>query len=69
VAAGSDNSFAIDADGRAWAWGFSANFQTGLGVDDDIEVATLVENSAVKGKKLCGAGAGGQFSVLWGVHA
>jgi regulator of chromosome condensation len=68
VAAGSDNSFAIDRDGKVYSWGFSANFQTGLGTDDDVEVATLIENTAVKGKKLIGAGAGGQFGVLWAAH-
>ncbi|THC97261.1 hypothetical protein EYZ11_003263 [Aspergillus tanneri] len=64
VAAGSDHSLAIDADGRPWSWGFSATYQTGQGTQDDIEVATIVENTAVRGKKLTWAGAGGQFSVF-----
>lgn len=64
VAAGSDHSLAIDADGRPWSWGFSATYQTGQGTQDDIEVATVIENTAVRGKKLNWAGAGGQFSVL-----
>lgn len=64
VAAGSDHSIAIDDEGRAWSWGFSATYQTGQGTQDDIEVATIVENTAVRGKKLKWAGAGGQFSVL-----
>ncbi|KAF5862816.1 hypothetical protein ETB97_011164 [Aspergillus alliaceus] len=64
VAAGSDHSIAIDADGRPWSWGFSATYQTGQGTSDDIEVATIVENTAVRGKKLNWAGAGGQFSVF-----
>ena len=68
VAAGSDNSFAIDDKGRAYSWGFSANYQTGQGTDDDVEVATLIDNSAVRGKKLIAAGAGGQFGVLMGLH-
>lgn len=68
VTAGSDSCFAIDEQGRAFSWGFSANYQTGLGTDDDVELATLIENTAVKGKKLVGAGAGGQFGVLWGYH-
>jgi len=68
VAAGFDNSFAIDKDGKAYSWGFSANYQTGLGTDDDVEVATLIENTAVRGKKLLGADAGGQFGVLWAAH-
>jgi regulator of chromosome condensation len=64
VAAGSDHSIAIDVDGRAWSWGFSATYQTGQGTQDDIEVATVVDNTAVRGKKLNWAGAGGQFSVF-----
>lgn len=64
VAAGSDHSIAVDKEGRAWSWGFSATYQTGQGTQDDIEVATIVENTAVRGKKLNWAGAGGQFSVL-----
>ncbi|KAG2417168.1 hypothetical protein HFD88_008386 [Aspergillus terreus] len=64
VAAGSDHSLAIDAEGRPWSWGFSATYQTGQGTSDDIEVATIIENTAVRGKKLNWAGAGGQFSVF-----
>ncbi|KAJ5273952.1 Regulator of chromosome condensation RCC1 [Penicillium angulare] len=64
VSASSDHSLAIDADGRAWSWGFSANYQTGQGTADDIEVATIIDNTAVRGKKLNWAGAGGQFSVF-----
>lgn len=64
VAAGSDHSLAIDVDGRPWSWGFSATYQTGQGTQDDIEVATIIENTAVRGKKLNWAGAGGQFSVV-----
>lgn len=64
VAAGSDHCLAIGTDGRPWSWGFSATYQTGQGTQDDIEVATVIENTAVRGKKLNWAGAGGQFSVL-----
>ena len=69
VACGTDNSFAVTEDGKAYSWGFSANYQTGQGeTDDDIEVPTLVDNTAVRGQKLVFAGAGGQFSVLASVH-
>ncbi|PYH47269.1 RCC1 domain-containing protein [Aspergillus saccharolyticus JOP 1030-1] len=64
VAAGPDHSIAIDVEGRPWSWGFSATYQTGQGTQDDIEVATIVENTAIRGKKLNWAGAGGQFSVF-----
>ncbi|RDW67093.1 RCC1 Chromatin-associated guanine nucleotide exchange factor for Ran [Aspergillus mulundensis] len=64
VAAGSDHSIAIGTDGRPWSWGFSATYQTGQGTQDDVEVATIVENTAVRGKALNWAGGGGQFSVF-----
>ena len=64
VAAGTDNSFAITADGKAYSWGFSANYQTGQGTGDDIETPTHIDNTAVRGKKLVYAGAGGQYSIL-----
>lgn len=67
VAAGSDHSIAIAKDGKAYSWGFSTSYQTGLGTDDEVEVATQIDNTAVRGKVLIWAGAGGQFSVMAGV--
>lgn len=67
AAAGSDHCIAIDKNGKAYSWGFSTTFQTGLGTDDDVEVATLIDNTAVRDKKLVWAGAGGQFSVIAGL--
>ncbi|KAJ3940423.1 uncharacterized protein N0V96_009422 [Colletotrichum fioriniae] len=67
VAAGVDNNFAIDGKGEAHSWGFSANYQTGQGTTEDIETPTTIDNTAVRGKKLVFAGAGGQYSILGGV--
>ena len=67
VTAESDHSIAITTDGKAYSWGFSANYQTGQGTDDDVTIATLIDNTATRGKKLNWAGAGGQFSVLTGI--
>ncbi|OCK86301.1 putative Ran exchange factor Prp20/Pim1 [Lepidopterella palustris CBS 459.81] len=61
---GSDHSIAITKDGKAYSWGFSANYQTGQGTDDDIEVATLIDNTAVRDQQLNWAGAGGQYSII-----
>lgn len=66
AAAGSDHCIAIDKNGKAYSWGFSSTYQTGLGTDDDVEVATLIDNTAVRDKKLSWAGAGGQFSIVAG---
>lgn len=67
AAAGSDHCVAVAKDGKAHAWGFSATYQTGLGTDKDVEVATQIDNTATRGKKLVWAGCGGQFSVLAGL--
>ncbi|CAM1502497.1 Fc.00g044810.m01.CDS01 [Cosmosporella sp. VM-42] len=66
VAAGTDNSFAITKDGKAYSWGFSSNYQTGQGTIDDIHTPTHIDNTAIRGKNIIGAGAGGQYSVLVG---
>ncbi|EXJ68146.1 uncharacterized protein A1O5_08761 [Cladophialophora psammophila CBS 110553] len=67
AAAGSDHSIAIDKNGKAYSWGFSTTYQTGQGTSDDVELATLIDNTAVRDKKLVWAGAGGQFSVIAGL--
>lgn len=64
VAAGTDNSFALTKDGKVYSWGFSANYQTGQGTTDDIEVPTVIDNTAIRGRKITWAGAGGQYSML-----
>jgi regulator of chromosome condensation len=68
VATGTDNSFALTAKGLVYSWGFSANYQTGQGTDDDIEVPTLIDNTAVRGRHINWAGAGGQYSMLAAPH-
>ena len=67
TAAGSDHGIAITTDGKAYSWGFGATYQTGLGSANDVEEAELIDNTAVRDKKLVWAGAGGQFSVLAGL--
>lgn len=61
---GPDHTIAITKDGKAYAWGFSVNYQTGLGTDDDVPLPTRIENTAVKDTKLTWAGAGGQYSIV-----
>ncbi|KAH8887568.1 RCC1/BLIP-II [Thozetella sp. PMI_491] len=64
VAAGTDHSLAVTKDGRVYSWGFSANYQTGQGTTDDIEEPTLIDNTAIREKKITWAGAGGQYSIV-----
>ncbi len=59
-----DHSFAVGDNGKVYSWGFSANYQTGQGTTDDIEVPTLIDNSAIREKVITWAGAGGQYSIL-----
>lgn len=73
ITAGTDHSFAITKDGKAYSWGFNAQHQTGhkTGNDDDdddeIEEPTLLDNKYVTGKHLVSAAAGGQFSIVTGL--
>ncbi|KAK3347165.1 putative regulator of chromosome condensation protein [Lasiosphaeria hispida] len=64
VAAGTDHSLAITKEGKVYTWGFSANYQTGQGVIEDVKVPTLIDNTAIRNRKIIWAGAGGQYSIL-----
>lgn len=64
VAADIDNSIAVTKEGKAYAWGYSENYRTGLGTEDPVKEPTLLQNTAVKEKKIVFAGCGGQFSLL-----
>ncbi|KAF2487752.1 regulator of chromosome condensation 1/beta-lactamase-inhibitor protein II [Neohortaea acidophila] len=64
ITAGTDHNIAVTKEGKAWSWGFSANYQTGQGTDDDVKIATMIDNTAVREQKLNAAAAGGQFSIV-----
>ncbi|CAJ2505814.1 Uu.00g132080.m01.CDS01 [Anthostomella pinea] len=64
VAAGTDTSFAIDNNGHVHSWGFSANYQTGQGTTDDVEVPEVIDNTAIRDRVISFAGAGGQYSLV-----
>ncbi|CAD6443584.1 02a6d108-a1be-4110-b1c9-4dcf3e2be567 [Sclerotinia trifoliorum] len=66
VSAAIDNCIAIDDDGKAWSWGYGENYRTGLGSDETTWTPKVIENSAIKGKKMTFAGCGGQFSIIAG---
>ncbi|KAH7400952.1 regulator of chromosome condensation 1/beta-lactamase-inhibitor protein II [Phaeosphaeria sp. MPI-PUGE-AT-0046c] len=61
---GPDHTIIIDKEGKAYSWGFSANYQTAQGTDDDIDTPTMIDNTAVREEKLIWAGCGGQYGVL-----
>lgn len=64
VAAGTDHSFAITKDGKVYSWGFSSNYQTGQGTTDDIKEPTVIDNTAIRDRKIVFAGAGGQYGIV-----
>lgn len=64
VGAGTDHSFAVTKEGKVYSWGFSANYQTGQGTTDDIEVPTLIDNSAIRDREVVFASAGGQYGIV-----
>ena len=64
VAAGSDNNFAVTAEGKTYSWGFNATYQCGQGTHDDIEVARLMNGKQIRDEKIIWAGAGGQYGML-----
>jgi len=67
LAAGIDTSFAVDGEGKAWAWGYSDGYRTGLGTGNTVgEARCMVKGDGV-GKKIVFVGAGGQFGVLGGL--
>ncbi|KAI0998085.1 hypothetical protein K3495_g10106 [Podosphaera aphanis] len=67
AATANDTCIVIDADGKAYSWGFSSNYQTGQGTDEDVVEATHIDNTAIRDKKLIFSGVGGQFGILGGV--
>ena len=64
VSSANDTCMVIAPNGQAFTWGFNENYQTGQGGVNTVHGATLVDNSAVRGKKLIWGGVGGQFGLL-----
>jgi regulator of chromosome condensation len=64
AAIGSDTSMVLNEAGKAFTWGFSANYQTGLGTDVDVPIARMIDNTAVREKVLVWGGLGGQFGIV-----
>jgi len=67
IGCGPDHNLAISRDGKAWGWGFNANFQVGVGRDDDeVKVPEQLVSKWIAETKLDWAGCGGQFSMVAG---
>ena len=44
--------------------GYSINGETGQGAVDDVEEATLIDHSSIRGKRIVWVDCGGHYSVL-----
>ncbi|KAG6006902.1 hypothetical protein E4U21_006621 [Claviceps maximensis] len=64
VACGTDHTIFINKEGVGFATGFGSVGQLGLGNEDDVETVQRMRGKDIKGRKLIGAAAGGQFSVV-----
>ncbi|KAG5995851.1 hypothetical protein E4U43_002954 [Claviceps pusilla] len=68
VAAGIDNSLAVDKNGTVSCWGFSENYRTGLGSQKTVETPTELVGKGVVNRDFTYAGCGGQFTVMTRPH-
>ncbi|TGZ79262.1 RCC1/BLIP-II [Ascodesmis nigricans] len=65
---GIDHCVAIDEHGQAWSWGFGTQYQVGQGPPArDVEVPTMIVNTATKDVDMKVVSCGGNFSTLGGV--
>lgn len=64
VAAGMDNSLAIDEHGTVSCWGYSENFRTGLGSQNTAEMPTELVGKGVVNRGFTYAGCGGEFTIM-----
>lgn len=64
ASAGSDHTYLVNEQGQAYSWGLGSTNQLGLGAAVDTQMPTLIDNTAVRGRKLEWSGCGGQYSML-----
>lgn len=65
IASGPEHNIALTEEGQAYSWGFNTSYNCGQGeTDGDVEMPTLIDNTAVRTQKLVWAGCGGQFSMV-----
>ncbi|KAG6024056.1 hypothetical protein E4U41_001873 [Claviceps citrina] len=64
VACGTDHTIFINKEGVGFSTGFGSVGQLGLGNEEDVDTVQRMRGKDIKGRKLIGAAAGGQFSVV-----
>jgi regulator of chromosome condensation len=63
---GTDHTIFVNKDGEAYSAGFGSMGQLGRGAEDEVPVARLIKDKALKDRVLTWTGAGGQFSLVAG---
>ena len=63
-ASGPEHNVIVTKEGRSYSWGFNANYQCGIPVDDDIPEPRLMKGRHIREKELVWAGAGGQYGMV-----
>lgn len=64
ISAGEAQSFAIDSNGKVYAWGMGSSLQLGTGLEDDAIEPVLIDSKQTQGKEIIGASGGGQHSIF-----
>ena len=65
IAANGDTTLCANDKGHAYGWGFSMNYQTGTGSQDDVEIATRVKSKGIdENRKVNWLGVGGNFAMF-----
>jgi regulator of chromosome condensation len=67
ISTGSTCTFALNADGKAYAWGFGENHQLGTPDDEDRGVPTLLCGQQVDDRRIINIDSGGQHSCATAV--
>ncbi|KAJ2004585.1 hypothetical protein GGI04_000767 [Coemansia thaxteri] len=68
-ACGSNHNVALDADGRAFTWGYGEMLQLGNGEEEDVAEPALLQGQKIDGRRVLKVGAGGQHSVVVAAEA
>lgn len=64
ISAGEAQSFAIDVNGKVYAWGMGSSLQLGTGLEDDAIEPVLIDSKQTQGKEILTACGGGQHSIF-----
>lgn len=64
IDSGSNHAIAVNAEGRAFTWGFGEMLALGTGDEDDVAEPTLLTGQKLEGHKVLRVAAGAQHSIV-----